>query len=85
MGSTNEIQILFLQERMDDVFGEDIAHTSVIQSPARRQLVLRIWPENIAQKTIVGHDAGTLDLLDFGERSEVWRQSAMHADDAIID
>ena len=85
MCSTNEIQILLLQERVDDILSEDVAHASVIQSPTRRQLVLRIGPENVAQKAIVGNDAGTLDLLDLGQRSEVWRQSTMHADDAIID
>ena len=70
---------------MHHVLCENVAHAAVVQAPARCQLVLRVGPEDVAQQAVVGDHAGTLDLLHLGQGGQLWRKTAVHADDALVD
>lgn len=85
MTSTDQIQILVLQKRVNNVFRKDVTDASIIQTPSRREFILRVRPQDIAQKTVVRHHCGPFDLGQFGYGGQFGTQSSMHADNPVVD
>ena len=71
MGPTDEVNVIFLEELLDNRLSKSVRDSSVVLSPAGLAL-LRIRPKQIAQKTILGHLGRSCDLLKLGNGDELW-------------
>ena len=85
MGTTDQIQVMLLQEVMNDVLGKGVAHTAIVQSPTAQQFAFRIGPEKVAEQTALGDVARTLDVFNEVDGAELGRKASVHADDAALD
>ena len=65
-------------ELSNDVLAENKAHTSVVVSPS---LNIKLWvrPEQVAEKSSIGHVLRSSLLVDAFEIIQVWTETTMHA------
>lgn len=84
MGSTDEIDVVLLEELLDDGLTEGVRDAAIVLSPARLAL-LRVGPYQVAQQAILRHFGRPGDLLQLSDSDELGAQSAVHAEDFVID
>ena len=75
---------MFLVEGADDLLAEGKADAAVVLAPALHVLV-RVRPEQVAEEACVGDICGSHNTLDLLERAELRAQSAVHAEDLLVD
>lgn len=63
MGTTDQIQVMFVQELGHHLWAKGKRYTPVVLPPSQNILVW-IRPKQIAQQTLVGHVSGTHDASD---------------------
>ena len=71
MGPTDEVNVIFLEELLDDGLSKSVRDSSVVLAPAGLAL-LRIRPKQVAKKTILGHLSRSCDLLKLGHSHKLW-------------
>lgn len=79
----NEVEVVLLQERDDDVRPEREADTAIILAPAAAVLV-GVCPEQVAEKPSVWNIGRPRDPLDLLHRLQVRAQSSVHAEDFLV-
>ena len=84
MGSTDEIDVVLLQELLDDGLTESVRDAAIILSPARLAL-LRVGPHQVAEQAVLWHLGRPGDLLQLGDGDELGAESTMHAQDFVVD
>ena len=84
MRSANKIYIVFLKELLDDSLAKCVRDTAVVLSPARLSF-LWIGPKQVAEEAIFGHFCWPCDLLELGHGDELGAQTAVHADNFVVD
>lgn len=85
MGSADQVQLQVLQELLDHSLGEGEADATIIHRPTLIQITIRVTPQDIAQQTLLGNDAWSLDGGDVVDGLQGWTQATMHAQNAITD
>ena len=84
MRSANEVDVIFLEELLDDSLAKCVRDTAVVLSPARLSF-LWIGPKQVAEEAIFGHFCWPCDLLELGHGDELGAQTAVHADNFVVD
>ena len=84
VSSADEIKVVLVQETRHDGRAERVAHAAVVLAPIRRVLI-RIGPEQVAEQAGVGHVRGPHYTPDLLHGLEVGTQSAMTAENLLID
>jgi len=84
VGSTDQINIILLQERLDHGLSEGVGHSTIVFAPARLSL-LGIGPEKVAKKTVFRHLGRPSDPLQLCDGHELWGQAAVHTEDLVVD
>jgi len=79
----DQVEVVFLEEHFDNVFAEGVADPAVGVHPAISHLV-RVTPEQVADESGVGHVGGTHDVADLLERVQFGGESAVHAEDLLV-
>jgi len=72
------------QKLCDRVRSKGIRHASIVLAPTY-YILIRVRPEQIAQKPLVRNINGTLDVLDLVKRLELWRKAPVHAQNLLVD
>ena len=72
-----------LQERRHDVGAEREGYTTIVLTPAD-DFLLRVRPQQVAQQASVGDVRGTGQTLDLVQRPQLRRQTAVHAEDLLV-
>mmetsp|Transcript_54518 Transcript_54518/g.145484 ORF Transcript_54518/g.145484 Transcript_54518/m.145484 type:complete len:205 (+) Transcript_54518:49-663(+) len=83
VGSADEVQPMLPEEALHDVGAESKGDTPVVLTPPT-DLLLRVGPQQIAQKSCVW-DVGWLhNALDLLQTVQLWRQTTMHAENLLV-
>ena len=81
--STNQIDVILLQELLDNSFTKCIADASIVFSPTALGL-LWIRPKQVAQEAILRNFCWPSDLLQLCHGDELWWKATMHAEYLVI-
>lgn len=84
MGSTDQVHIVLLQEVGNDVSSEDKTDSSLVLAPPRHSL-LRVGPEQVAEKPLVWDFYGPDDFQNLLEIVQLWTDSSVHTQNLLID
>ena len=84
VGTADEVEVVLVQELGDDVLSEGEGDAAVVLAPAVNVLV-GVGPEQIAKKAGVGNVGGSDDALDLIEAGQLGRQTAVGAEDLLVD
>ena len=84
MPAADEVEVLLLEERREDVCAKHVTHSTLVLAPAAC-LAVGVAPEQVAEDPVVGDGAGAVDLLDLVDGGEVGGEAAVHAEDAVAD
>ena len=84
MGSSDKVEAVLRQERLDNVLAESEGHTAVVLTPCLHVL-LRIGPKQIAQQTGVRNVCGSVDLINLLHLLQIRRETAVTAEDLVGD
>ena len=80
----DQIQLVLLQEGTHDLLPEDVAHPPLGLAP-HLHAPLRVSPEQVAEQPGVGDVGGPHDGVDLLDGGEFGRESAVHAENAVLD
>lgn len=83
MRPADQIQIVFLQERLDNVAAENVADSSFVFSPSG-DVLLRVWPQNVAKQALVWDFYWSWQVENLVEVLQLGAQSAVHTDYLIV-
>ena len=83
MGTADKIDIVLLEELLYHGFTECIAHSSIILTPTTLGL-LWVWPQQVAQETILGDFSRSSDLLELGDSNKLGREPSMHTKNLVV-
>jgi hypothetical protein len=84
MGAANQIDIVLFGEGRYDFLTKGEGNTTVIFAPSLDVLV-GVGPEEIAEESGVGDVCGSHDSLNLLEGGKLWGETAVHAEDLLID
>jgi len=84
MGAANQVKIVLVQELSHNVLPKREGHAAVILSPPV-DILIRIGPEKVAQKSGIGHVSRTHNALDLIETRELRAEAAVHAENLLVD
>lgn len=84
MCATYQVEVVLLEEVLHDVLPENKRNPPVVLGPARN-VFLWVRPDQIAEQPLVGDLHWADDFVDLVEALEVGRESAVHADDLLVD
>lgn len=84
MGTTDEIQIMPIQELRHNIFPERERDTAIVLPPAVN-ILIRIAPKQIAQQACVRHIRRSNDALDLIKTRQLRTQPPMRAKDLFVD
>ena len=84
MSSADEVHVVLLQEFAHNVWAEGEGDTTVVLAPTGDVLV-RVGPEEVAKETGVRDIGGPHDPPDLLHGLKVRRQTAVHAENLLID
>ncbi len=84
MSSTDQINIMFLSECANYLLPESETNPSIVLAPSL-DIFVRVTPEQVTEETGVWHISRSHDPLDLVEGGELWGETAMHAEDFLID
>lgn len=65
MSTTDEVDVILLQETLNHGFSKRVADTAIVLAPAALTL-FGVGPKQVAEKTILRHLSGPRDLLQLG-------------------
>ena len=83
MSPAHQIQLILLQKSAHDLLSEYIADSSLRFSP-HFYTPLRIGPKQVAEQSSIGDISWPYDRVDLFDCSEFWRESAVHAENAVF-
>ena len=83
MGSADQVDVLFLQERGNYITAEDETNSSFVFSPSWHAL-LWVSPEQITEKSLIGHLERSNQFQDLFEILELRTDASMHTQDLFI-
>lgn len=84
MGTADQVQLVLPQEGRDDLLSKDKAHSSFRLTP-HLHAGFRVRPQQVAQQSGIRYIGGSDDGVDLFDGGEVGRESAVHAEDAVLD
>ena len=79
-----QIDVEISGEFLDDVLAEGVADAALVLSPPF-YVGIGVRPQEIAEQSLIGELYGSFDAGDIRQIIEIGRQSAVHADDLLID
>jgi hypothetical protein len=83
MSSAYQINIMFLVKGGNNLLTKSEADSSVIFTPTLN-ILIGIWPKEIAEKTCIWHICGSHNSLDLFETAKFWAKSSMHAKNFLV-
>jgi len=84
VSSTNEVEVVLLQEFGHDIPPESVAYTPIVVPPAR-YVLLWIGPQQIAHQALVWYICGSWYPSYLIHIAQIWRQATMHTENLLID
>jgi hypothetical protein len=84
MSSTDEIDFMLLAELLDNFGAESVWHSSFVCA-VRFDVFVRIRPEQVAEKSMIGDLLRPLQFGNLLKCSQLWTEPAVHAEDATFD
>mmetsp|Transcript_23797 Transcript_23797/g.46757 ORF Transcript_23797/g.46757 Transcript_23797/m.46757 type:complete len:207 (-) Transcript_23797:283-903(-) len=84
MCSTDEVEVMPPEKIVHHVGPESEGDAAVVLPPPR-DFLLGVTPQEIAQKTCVGHVGRSDDSSDLVEVVEFWGEASVHTEDLLID
>ena len=81
--SADKIELMSSVELLDYIWSENIAHTSVVITPAL-DVDLWVWPEQITQKASIRHILWSLVGVYHLDIIQIWTKTAVHTQYPII-
>ena len=80
-----QVDVKLLREGSYDVVVEHVAHSPLALHVVDRLVLFRVGPEKVAEQTRVGNIRRPLYHLNVPEIVELLAQSAMHAENLVVD
>jgi hypothetical protein len=84
VSATNQVDVIFLDEFVHDVFSEGEGDTSVVVTPIV-DLLVGVGPQKVAQQASVWHIRGPHNVVNCQNPVQLRGQAAVHAEDFVID
>ncbi len=84
MSPADEVQLVLSEEVEDDISSEDEADSS-FGLPPHLDGGFRVCPEEVAEEASIGNVGGSDDGVDLVDSDEVRGESAVHAQDFVLD
>lgn len=84
MGSANKVDVVLLEELLDDGLAEGVGDAAIVLAPGGLSF-LRVRPKQVTKETVLGNFSWSGDLLQLCDGDELRGESAVHAEDLIVD
>jgi hypothetical protein len=83
MSSTDQIEVMFVEELLELLSAKDIAAASLILLPIS-DIFIRVIPKQISHESFIRNVRGLCKLRDVGEILHRFRNTAMHTHDFFV-